>query len=115
MLLFISIIVLAFGSVGRMWRASADAGDRAMLYLAWAIGVSLFVHCMNFLAVSYFGQIMMMWYFALAIAISLDPKTRGWPASAPAPQLMDVPRPARRVPMGVPVSAQATRASTARF
>jgi hypothetical protein len=71
LLLFIIIIALCFRSVGQAWRA--NAGNRANMMLAWAIGVSLFVHCMNFLAVSYFGQIMMIWYFTLACATSLGP------------------------------------------
>jgi hypothetical protein len=116
MALFIAIIAVAFGSVGRMWRACAAVGDRAGVYLAWAVGVSLFVHCMNFLAVSYFGQIMMMWYFALAIAVSLDPKTRGLPAAWPATQAMEAPRVMRRVPINVPASAHTMpRSPSARF
>ena len=35
------------------------------------LGVGLFVHCMNYIAVSYFGQIEMLWYLQLAIITSL--------------------------------------------
>jgi hypothetical protein len=69
--LFVLMIALSFGAVGRLWRAAS--GDRAALYLGWCLGVSLFVHCCNFMAVSYFGQISMMWYLTLAIIISLAP------------------------------------------
>jgi hypothetical protein len=98
-----------------MWRTAASMGDRPMVFVSWAVGVSLFVHCMNFLAVSYFGQIMMMWYFALAIAISLDPRTRAWPSMLPAYQPIEAPRPLRRTPFGVPAVPHVRPPSTARF
>ena len=34
--------------------------------------VALFVHVANFMAVSYFGQIIMVWYMTLAVIASLD-------------------------------------------
>lgn len=63
--LFVLVIALAFGRVGRLWRATPPGADRIF---AWALGVSLFVHCVNFIAVSYFGQITMLWYLGLAAA-----------------------------------------------
>lgn len=63
--LFVLVIALAFGRVGRLWRATPPGADRIF---AWALGVSLFVHCVNFVAVSYFGQITMLWYLCLAAA-----------------------------------------------
>ncbi len=71
--LFVTIIVLAFRGIGRSWRIST--GDRYQLALFWALGVSLFVHCMNFLGVSYFGQIYVLWYLLLAIIGSISPAT----------------------------------------
>lgn len=82
--LFVAIIAMAFGHVGRMWRAAS--GDRAALLLAWAIGVCLFVHCCNFMAVSYFGQISMMWFLTLALIGSLAPQRWPMAAARPAPQ-----------------------------
>ncbi|MFG0329809.1 MAG: hypothetical protein ACF8PN_07930 [Phycisphaerales bacterium] len=64
--LFVVTIVLAFGEVGRAWRRVE--GDRIRRALTWAVGVSLFTHCMAFIAVSYFGQITMLWYLSLALA-----------------------------------------------
>jgi hypothetical protein len=69
--LFIAAIVLAFGGVGNMWRRAGAHRERVAL--SWALGVALFVHCMNFLGVSYFGQIIMVWYLTLAIIGSLTP------------------------------------------
>ncbi len=71
LVLFIIIIILAFGAVGRMWRM-VDC-EPAKVALAWALGVSLFIHCMTFFAVSYFGQIIMVWYMLLAMIASLCP------------------------------------------
>ena len=40
--------------------------------MAWALGVSLFIHCVIFIGVSYFGQSMMLWYLMLAMIGSLS-------------------------------------------
>lgn len=70
MSLFIGIIVVAFREVGGLWRLHVRHPYR--LALSWAIGVSLFVHCMNFVGVAYFGQIWVIWYLLLAIIGSLS-------------------------------------------
>jgi hypothetical protein len=68
--LFVVIIYLSFNAVGRLWRS---VSNNHHLCVAWALGVSLFIHAMNFMAVSYFGQITMVWYLLLAMIASLDP------------------------------------------
>src|SRR5690606_5426345 len=70
--LFIAVIVLAFRSVGSAIRR--DRRDSQKVTMAWAVGSALFVHIVNFTAVSYFGQIQMLWYLQLAMASSLHPK-----------------------------------------
>jgi hypothetical protein len=65
MTLFIATIALAFRRVGWLWRAAGT--DRWRVAFAWALGVSLFVHCMSFVSISYFGQIIMLWYLSLAL------------------------------------------------
>jgi hypothetical protein len=72
MCLFVVVISVAFRGVGRRWRLHVQ--HRYCLALSWAIGVSLFVHCINFIGVAYFGQIHIIWYMLLAIIASLDPK-----------------------------------------
>jgi len=67
--LFIVVITLAFREVGRLWRKQTRHPYR--LALSWALGVSLFVHCLNFFGVSYFGQIHIIWYLLLAMIGSL--------------------------------------------
>ena len=70
LIFFILSIAIAFRSVGRTWRRVKD--DKAKLAMSWALGVSLFVHCVNFIGVSYFGQIIILWYMILAIITSID-------------------------------------------
>jgi hypothetical protein len=67
--LFLAIISLGFQVAGRFSRNSGDISDAR---LGWALGVSLFSHAMNFLGVSYFGQINMVWYLLLAMIASLS-------------------------------------------
>lgn len=67
--LFLGVIGKSFGSVGRLWRSCRS--DRYRVRLAWALGVSLLVHCLCFIGVSYFGQIVMLWYLLLAVISSL--------------------------------------------
>jgi hypothetical protein len=69
LLLFLAVVGYSFAAVGRMWRT--EGSDRKLM--AWAMGVCVFVHCVNFIGVSYFGQINMLWYLALAMVASLDP------------------------------------------
>jgi hypothetical protein len=77
--LFIAIIVIAFREVGRLWRLQIRHPYRCAL--AWTLGVSLFVHCVNFIGVSYFGQIWVLWYLLLAIIGSLS--VQAGPVSIP--------------------------------
>jgi hypothetical protein len=75
--LFVAMIGFSFQAVGRLCQSVEQ--DRPKLVLAWALGVALFIHCMNFMAVSYFGQIEMVWYLLLATIASLSviPRARG--------------------------------------
>lgn len=70
LILFVAVIALSFGAVGRLLAQSAP--DRFRTVFTWAIGASLFVHCVNYVGVSYFGQIIIVWYMLLAIIGSLD-------------------------------------------
>lgn len=85
--LFVAIIVLCFRAVGRAWRMFKPFSPDFMM--AWAVGVSLAVHCASFIGVSYFGQITMLWYFTLAIAANIDSISR-------ASLLSQRPQPPRR-------------------
>lgn len=87
--LFVALIYL----VGRaIATAQGRTTNKADLLLLWSLGASLFVHCVSFIGVSYFGQIQYLWYMTLAIG-----------ASAYAPEFF---REQKRVPR--PAAAAAT-------
>ncbi|GAB4138843.1 MAG: hypothetical protein Fur0037_04770 [Planctomycetota bacterium] len=65
---FLCAISLAFAGVSRAMRSPARRGEKIAI---WALGTVLFVHCVNFVAVSYFGQITELWYLTLAAIGSL--------------------------------------------
>ncbi|MBI1849676.1 MAG: hypothetical protein HYR85_04980 [Planctomycetes bacterium] len=71
LVLFVIVISLGFQAVGRAWRALP--GPPWKVAIAWALGASLFVHVTNFLAVSYFGQIIFVWNLVLAMIATLAP------------------------------------------
>ncbi len=75
LLLFLWVIFLAFRGLEHLWLAGST--DRQKVILAWALGISLYIHCLNFFAVSYFGQIILIWYMLLAMIGSLIP-VRVW-------------------------------------
>lgn len=93
LILFVLIMVFAFRDVGRLCRSAGH--DRSTLACAWALGVSLCVHASSFIAVSYFGQITVLWYLSLAMPISLAaglcPATsRGVAISTQGPSVLPV-------------------------
>jgi len=63
--LFVATIAFAFRAVGYMWRAEAQ--NRQNMLLAWALGVSVLVHATAYIAISYFGQINIVWYMLLGM------------------------------------------------
>lgn len=68
--LFIAIIAFTFRGVGVLMKRAANNRVRRMS--AWTLGVTLFVHLTSFLAVSYFGQVTILWYLLLATVASLE-------------------------------------------
>lgn len=86
LLLFVSGIVVAFGIVGDAMRKLKDKTYEH--FLVFCVGVSLFVHVWTFFGVSYFGQILMLWYLNLAIIGSLKAM-----ATEAAPAQQDRPNP----------------------
>jgi hypothetical protein len=89
MVLFIALIVMAFRRVGRLWRHYE--ADKAQLMLAWALGVSLFAHVMCFIGVSYFGQIIVVWYLLLGAIVSLAGRIEGLRRAVPWCETAEVP------------------------
>ena len=67
--LFCLAIWFAFAGVSRTLRMPGrPPADKR---IAWALGTCLFMHCMNFIAVSYFEQIVVVWVMTLAAISSL--------------------------------------------
>lgn len=63
--LFVAVLVIAYREVGRLWKSQIHSSY--YLALSWAMGVSLFVHCANFIGVAYIGTITILWYLLLGI------------------------------------------------
>ncbi|MGI6460289.1 MAG: O-antigen ligase family protein [Candidatus Hydrogenedentales bacterium] len=70
LVLFIAGISTAFTMVGKALRQVESQPQERLL--VFTVGVSLFVHVWSYFGVSYFGQILMLWYLTLAIVGSLD-------------------------------------------
>lgn len=68
-LMFVWIVWLGFAGVSRSLRLP-EAG-RFYQLTSWALGTALFMHCMNFIAVTYFEQIVVLWQMTLAAIGSL--------------------------------------------
>lgn len=72
LLLFCGLIYLASEAIATALKFAKEKNDKL---LTWGLGVSVFVHCVCFIGVSYFGQIQYMWYMTLAICSSVGSKT----------------------------------------
>jgi hypothetical protein len=59
------MLIASYRSAGQGIRSAA--GNVEWELMAWATGVAVFTHMMTFLAVTYYGQIIMVWFFALAV------------------------------------------------
>ncbi len=70
LLIFLAIVYLTFRQVGPLWRSAQPS--RWQMALAWSFGAAMFVHATAFFAVSYFGQIIVIWYLLLAMIVSLS-------------------------------------------
>lgn len=64
LILLCAVIVRAFSSATRAVRAS---GVGAECFIAYSLGVAMFLHALIFFSVSYFGQAVMLWYLTLAV------------------------------------------------
>jgi len=78
--LFVALLALCFQAAGRLWQRFSH--DPAKVALAWALGVSVFVHISNFIGVTYFGQTTMLLYMIPAVLGSLAQASALRPAPA---------------------------------
>jgi hypothetical protein len=67
--LFVALIVKGFKITGHWthWMNRREPFPFPSRILVWACGVALMAHCMSFLSVTYFDQIVVIWYWLLAI------------------------------------------------
>ena len=65
LILFLAIIIYCFKGIGNSMAASAENLDQK--HLSWALGASLFTHIVAFLSVSYFDQVIVIWFMLLAV------------------------------------------------
>jgi hypothetical protein len=82
--LFIAIVVGCFKIVGRRIRAEPAGSPAAFLF--WAMGVSLFAHCLSFISVTYFDQLILVWFWLQAIICGIQSIPVTDPAGAAAPE-----------------------------
>ena len=69
LLLFLTLIGLSFRNAKKI--ICSGRFDTELTYFAFAVFVSVFVHCCCFIGVSYFGQINVLWYMTLAVSATL--------------------------------------------
>lgn len=64
LVLFVTIIVVCFKGIGRVLRT--EVAEWPAGFFVWSLGVTLFAHCLSFISVTYFDQIIVIWYWLLA-------------------------------------------------
>jgi hypothetical protein len=64
--LLLAMIIVGFKMVGG-WTNRPAAGPCPRQLFVWSLGICLFGHCVSFLSVAYFDQIVVMWYWVLAV------------------------------------------------
>jgi len=82
--LFIAIIVYAFKYLGRARQLAGEVADRRFL---WAIGCALLANVVAFFGLSYFDQLIVVWYALLAItsAVAVPSPHSATGIESPAP------------------------------
>lgn len=71
LLAFIYVIIIAYITVIRETEIRKKNGNESEALLMWSLGASLTVHVVNFIGVSYFGQIIILQYLILAMIGSM--------------------------------------------
>jgi hypothetical protein len=69
--LFVAIIVICFKRLGRVLRAEPPGSNSPSAFFVWTLGVSLSSHCISFLSITYFDQLIIIWFWLLAVISSL--------------------------------------------
>jgi CDP-diglyceride synthetase len=70
LILFIVLLSLCYRTIGVK---IAEAGNNRPAQLTlWAIGSALFTHTISFFGIAYFDQIVVFWYFMLAMISTMS-------------------------------------------
>ncbi len=69
--LFVGVIVLCFSAIGRITSVRKGPPTITQRWV-WSMGVCLMAHCVSFLSVVYFDQIIVMWFWILAAVAVLQ-------------------------------------------
>ena len=96
MALFVTVIILAFRAVGKSLASEPNRGGQ--FWVKWAVGASLFTHCMSFIGVSYFGQTTVSWFLSLALAATIS-QLPARPKAALEPGLSPIKPRGRKAPI----------------
>jgi len=68
LLLFLLVVIFAFGNVGRALNLKSIARSLQRQWICWCVGVAIFVHAVTFFGVTYFGgQMMVILYLELSL------------------------------------------------
>ncbi|HLQ37705.1 MAG TPA: hypothetical protein VK348_07885 [Planctomycetota bacterium] len=67
--MFLAMVVTTFVGVSRSMRSPVLSATAKKA--AWILGTAMFMHCLNFIAISYFEQATVIWYMTLAAISSL--------------------------------------------
>lgn len=78
-ILFLLLLIFCYRTIGA--KIDESAGNRTAQLTFWAIGCALFAHTVSFFGIAYFDQIILLWYFLLAMIAGMTDV----PASAVAP------------------------------
>jgi hypothetical protein len=67
---FVALIVSSFRRIGAILRSLALPRGPAA-FLVWTLGVSLFGHCLSFWSITYFDQLIIVWFWLIAVISSV--------------------------------------------
>jgi hypothetical protein len=85
--LLLAMIVTCYKTVGH-WVCNAECVPLSSRIFMWSIGVCLTAHCVSFISVAYFDQIVVMWYWLLASVSMLSVEHQDTRRTEESPQRM---------------------------
>src|SRR5262249_60314992 len=68
--LLIALIIACFRGLGRAFRDEPAKSTTGLF--VWAVGAALLAHCLAFISITYFDQVIVVWYWLLAVIVCLS-------------------------------------------